>query len=110
MRNNPLRQCETEDIFAHVKRCATELNDTRILALLITDGDLVAQEAKYHIRCLSHLYNRARQQEALRENSDEHDSVMCEGIAFANLIIFIREKLRNLEGKCVFRMGDLRRM
>jgi hypothetical protein len=44
---------------ARVREYATALQDQKLLAKL-SEGDLVAIEAKYHPACLVLLYNRAR--------------------------------------------------
>lgn len=54
-----LHNASTYDIDAKVRRCALELEDTALLAKLVP-GDMIALEAKYHHKCLTSLYNRAR--------------------------------------------------
>lgn len=56
-RSNPLHRCETKEIYEHIKRCAEAIGEWRTLGLL-SDGDLIAQEGKYHAKCLVSLYNR----------------------------------------------------
>ena len=46
-----------------VTKCSTDLQDQQLLAKLST-GDLVAQDAKYHLGCLVSLYNRAAAEQA----------------------------------------------
>ncbi|CAG2225133.1 unnamed protein product [Mytilus edulis] len=50
-----------------VRECAVKLNDTLLLAKL-SAGDLIAQEAKYHSKCLVSLYNRASRIEMKNDN------------------------------------------
>jgi len=40
--------------------CAKNLNDGRLLAVL-SGGDVIAQELKYHSSCLTSLYNTERE-------------------------------------------------
>ncbi|KAK3915994.1 Putative aryl-alcohol dehydrogenase AAD10 [Frankliniella fusca] len=100
----PLHQCETKEIYLHVKECASVIKDTHLLAMLETGGDLVAQEAKYHKICLSRLYNSKRRLNC--KNEEEKNIVFCEGMAFADLLTFINMKLSS-SPKYVFRMAEL---
>ncbi|MGH0137981.1 UNVERIFIED_CONTAM: hypothetical protein FKN15_068919 [Acipenser sinensis] len=54
-----LYQASTNDIDLKFQRCAMELQDTALLAKL-APGDMIALEAKYHLKCLVKLCNRAR--------------------------------------------------
>ena len=49
----------TMQLTERLNQCALTLNDGRLLALL-SAGDAVAQELKYHPGCLVALYNRER--------------------------------------------------
>ncbi|CAC5413698.1 unnamed protein product [Mytilus coruscus] len=53
-----LHEVTRRNVDIHVRQCALKLQDTALLAKL-TAGDLVAQEAKYHVRCLANLYRKA---------------------------------------------------
>ena len=58
-----------------------KLQDKQLLAKL-SAGDLIAQDAQYHVQCLV-LYNRARE----TKPSDNFDMyTVNEGIAFAELV------------------------
>ena len=51
-------------------------------------GDLVAQDAKYHARCLVKLYNDANR--AIKEeNQKENTDGVLHGIALAELLSYI---------------------
>ncbi|KAG1687699.1 hypothetical protein GQR58_008284 [Nymphon striatum] len=54
-----MHKCLTMNLDHELRRWATELNDTALLAR-ISGGDLVAIEAKYHYDCLSLYKNRHR--------------------------------------------------
>lgn len=84
-KTNVLHQCTTHDFSKLIKMKAEMLDDAQLLGL-VNFGDLVAQEAKYHSKCLTRLYNRCRQY--LAENSDAGIQ-MCESIAFAHVVQFI---------------------
>ena len=51
-------------------------------------GDLIAQDAQYHVQCLISLYNRARETKA-SEKSDA--DTLNHGIAFAELVSYIED-------------------
>lgn len=80
-----------------------KLNDTELLAIL-SEGDLVAIEAKYHLRCLARLYNKVSRSEC--KTSGDQERLLCEGIAFADVLVFIQTKL-NESSHITFRMGEL---
>ena len=85
------------------------LEDTELLAKLST-ADMVALEAKYHTKCLVHLYNRARKAKASRcKGTDE--SEMISRIVFAELALYIEEVCQhNVERAPVFKLSDLARL
>ena len=88
----------------HVRKCAFQLGDKHLLAKL-RSGDLVAQEAKYHTRCLVALYNIARD-----PGSDQKDSHLINighGIALAELILYINDARNSEDIATVFKLRDL---
>ncbi len=88
------RAC-TQDIDVKVRKCAMELGNTDLLAKL-APGDMVALEAKYHIKFLTNLYNRARAG-ADSASVDTGVNAHLNGIAFAELVMFM-EDARKEEG------------
>ena len=54
-----LRQAMTMKLNTRLNECAQNLNDGRLLAIL-SAGDVVAQELKYHAGCLAALYNKEK--------------------------------------------------
>lgn len=44
----------------NIRAMVTELQDTSLLARIVDVGDLIAREAKYHLKCLVNLRNRYR--------------------------------------------------
>ena len=98
------RAC-THDIDVRVRKCAIQLQDTNLLANLAS-GDMVALEAKYHTKCLANLYNRARAA-THSTSTDTGGEAHLNGIAFAELVMFI-EDTRKEEGIIpAFKLSDL---
>ena len=54
-----LNSASTLDVDENVRECAALLNERKLIAKLSV-GDLIAIEAKYHVKCLVGLYNQAR--------------------------------------------------
>ena len=54
-----LHSAFTLEVDRRVRECASFLNDNRLIGKLAS-GDMVAIEAKYHVKCLVGLYNQAR--------------------------------------------------
>lgn len=54
-----LHQCQTISTSQRVHKIAVGLGDTQLIAKL-SEGDMIATEAKYHDKCLVRLYNRYR--------------------------------------------------
>lgn len=102
-RKSSLRYAATKEISAHVKLCATKLQDSHILAKLGV-RDMVAQDAKYHPKCLVSLYNKAREKKT--NNKSEFDTNNHE-LAFAELLSFIEESRSDSSVAPVFKMADL---
>ena len=87
-----LHEASTFELDASVRKCALKLEDKRLLAKL-SGGDLIAQEAKYHVKCLASLYNKARGTK-LNEDPDQDD--VNHSIALAELVSYIEETLWTL--------------
>ncbi|KAG1712127.1 hypothetical protein GQR58_002434 [Nymphon striatum] len=94
-----------------VRRVAYDLQDEKLMTFLST-GDLISLEAKYHLRCLANLYNKARKittKDKDKDTSLASDDQTCTGIALAELIFYIEE--RREEGKVkVFKLADLTKL
>ena len=83
-----------------------KLQDQKLLARL-SAGDLIAQDAMYHLQCLFALYNRARETKA----SDDFDvHTMNHGIAFAELVSYIEEARKDKLVASVFKLADLKNL
>ena len=57
--SSELRQVMTMSLNNRLNECARNVNDGKLLARL-SIGDAIAQELKYHLECLTDLYNRER--------------------------------------------------
>ncbi|KAK3918979.1 Chromosome-associated kinesin KIF4 [Frankliniella fusca] len=101
-KKNALHRAETKSIHRSVSLCAQILQDEKLLALL-SAGDLVAQEAKYHKNCLSALYNQCREVQRTGSTS----CAFSESIAFAELVGYIKGKLESESTEYVFKIPDL---
>ena len=55
-----LHACQTLEMSKQVRTMANDLADSKILAKL-SEGDMVATEAKYHAKCILNLFNRHRE-------------------------------------------------
>ena len=94
----------TYDTDAKVRRCATVLEDTVFLAKL-APGDMIALEAKYHLKCLSTLYNRARATDSTSSDSDSNAHLY--GIAFVELVAFMEDLHKEESVAPIFKLKDL---
>ncbi|KAG7155158.1 hypothetical protein Hamer_G024623 [Homarus americanus] len=68
-------QVQTLGVDKHVRQVAELLEDTALLAQL-SEGDMVAREAKYHKRCLTFLYNRARAVSETEKRETTYETVV----------------------------------
>ena len=96
-----LHQAATKDIDKNVRRCATELRDTELLAKL-SAGDMVAIDAKYQRNCLRALYNKIRPAALKDEDAD-----CLHGIAFAELVVFMEDIHADEDNAPVFYMWQM---
>jgi len=69
---------------AQVQSVALLLNDTRLLTKL-SSSDMIAQEAKYHLRCLIYLRNRVPSHSAKAKAFDDDHSILT-SMAFSELV------------------------
>ena len=54
-----LHKCQTLELHNHVKNATQNLNDFNLIAKL-SEGDMMASDAKYHLICLTSLYRRGK--------------------------------------------------
>ena len=81
-----LHEVSTFQLDVRVRQCALKLQGKVLLAKL-SGGVLIAQEAKYHTRCLASLYNKARDTHVRESTADD----VNHGIAFAGLVSYIED-------------------
>ena len=99
-----LHKASTLELDARVRKCALELQDKLLLAKLSL-GDIVAQDAEYHIKCLVALYNRARASKSCSSDCDV--DAINHGVAFAELVSYMEEtRIDNLVAP-IFKLSDL---
>lgn len=96
-----------------VRDCAHVLGDAALLAKL-SDSDLVAQEAKYHTRCLLDLYGRREKHVRQMQHSESEESMSesesFHGIVFAQLVSYIEEMRSDNSVAPIFKLCDLAKM
>ena len=68
-----LHECMSFSISNRVKAMANDLGDVKLLAKL-SEGDMIATEAKYHSKCFLNLFNRHRNhtQKTEQPNKEYH--------------------------------------
>ena len=86
-----MHRASTLELDVRVRQCALQPQDKPLLAKL-SAGDLVAQDAEYHEKCLVSLYNRARRAKTCSTELDGDD--VNHGIAFAELVSYIDDALK----------------
>ena len=76
--NGTLLSCRSKNLDKHVSEWAEYLRDSKLLAKL-SEGDMIATEAKYHQKCLTKLYNRVKSKRN-DEKSEKELFTIVEGI------------------------------
>ena len=100
-----LHSASTLDVDEKVRECAALLNERKLIAKLSV-GDLIAIEAKYHVKCLVGLYNQARPFKQQPSKPADDTSVQLDELAFAELFAYIDECLE-IEEPAVLTLSDL---
>ncbi|VDI13072.1 Hypothetical predicted protein [Mytilus galloprovincialis] len=85
------------------------LHDIALLAKL-SAGDLVAQEAKYHAKCLLYLYRKASRVANDDGSEGRTQTRVIHGVALAELVSFTEETRSKDNIASVFIMSDLSKM
>ena len=88
------------------KTCAKQLRDTRLLTKL-SAGDMYAQDAFYHKKCMTALHNHVRATE--KTNSEVSAQTSPESIALAEVDSFIEIEESKLDSEVapIFKLSDL---
>ena len=84
----------------------TEINDATLMPK-ISGVDLIAAEAKYHLKCLTDLRNRYRSQltKKRQESCEEEDERIMESQAFIELVEYIENSVE--DNKLLFMLSEL---
>ena len=97
-----LHEASTFNIDRNVRKCAVDLQDTVLLAKLSV-GDLISQEAVYHSKCLTSLYNRAREPKSGEQCTEKQ----IHGIVIAELVAYIEESRSEAVVIPILKLADL---
>ncbi len=103
--NESLHLATTFQLNSNVKKAAIELQDTKLIAKL-SEGDMVAIEAKYHRSCLVALYNRQRRIHRKLDQPDD-DKSLIHGIVLSQIIEYIKMLFETADVAPVFKMSNL---
>ena len=98
-----LHEAATFGLNKKVTTCATDLQDQQLL-IRLSAGDLVAQDAKYHLGCLVSLYNRAAAEQARKQNTTDN---LSRSVALAELLTYIDESRMDEDVAPVFKLVEL---
>lgn len=90
-----------------VRKYANDIQDT-VLVAKFSAGDLISQEAVYHLKCYRELYHKARKY--VNNPYDVCDSSQIHGIALAELISYIEDLHDESENVRIFKLSDLARL
>ena len=85
--------CQTLQLSNKIRNIAAKFGTSNLLVKL-SEGDMVATEAKYHLRCLTELYNQYRDFKRKTQLNNE-ESNFIEGICFTTIIWFIKFSFSN---------------
>ena len=104
-----LQQAMTMQLNKRLNECARNLNDGKLLAIL-SGGDVVAMELKYHCSCLTTPYNRekihiAQKNKEALESCQEKDIFP---LVYSELLTDIMEKRYSTDEPTVFRLAEHR--
>ena len=102
-----LHEVSTYSLETRVRKCAHDLRDERLLAIL-SAGDMIAQDAKYHSCCLVSLYNLAAsvKNDSATGKTDE----INQGIALTELVAYIEDSRLDESIAPVFKHYDLTKL
>ena len=90
-----------------IRQMALELEEFELLGRM-SEGDLIAIEAKYHLKCLIYLKNRYSSlyaQKAQNSSDGSVDEKMDESMAFVELVEYIEGCVEN--GTLLFKLSEL---
>ena len=97
-----LHEVTTFKLDQRVRKCAHDLKDQELIAKLASNADLIAQEAKYHGKCLAQLYRNAS-----KIRTQQYDDLTSNrSIALAELISYLEDCRRYTDIRS-FRLADI---
>ena len=104
--NEELHTCQTLYLDMRIRNIAQEMNNAKLL-IKLSEGDMVATEAKYHRGCLIMLYNSYRKHNY--NKMEEREVQMLEGIALSEVVEFVEESIlvSDKDTTPVFKLKDL---
>ncbi len=104
-----LHQVSTYDADTNLRTMITELNDAQLLTRIV-GGDLIAVEAKYHLKCQINLRNRYRSliRMSNQETAAETREKMNESKAFVELTSYIEKSVDS--GILLFKLSEIHSM
>ena len=105
IRDEESREAMTFKVNSRPLECARLLEDEALLAKL-SAGDVMAQEVKYHQKCLTGLYNRVRSLERSKRAAVSNED-MINSLALAELVSYIEDARTESSIAPVFQLSDL---
>ena len=102
-----LHQILTFDADSNIYTMISELQDTYLLAKIDGgQGDLIAKEVKYHLKCLVYLRNRYRSHKTtVKQQNQNSNKKLDESIAFVELTSYIEKAVDS--GILLFKLSEL---
>jgi hypothetical protein len=104
--NEQLHNAQTDKLDRRVREYAYILQDRKLLGKL-SEGDMHALDARYHLSCMTSLSNRIRKHNAEQVKGDLKNK--ADSLVLAELISYI-EEFRQDETLPVFKLSDLGRL
>ena len=102
-----LTKVETMSLDSRVRQIAEELRDTKLLAKM-SGGDMVAVDARYHLRCLAAFCGREKSRKRRSNEAPHH--INAEALAFAEVESCIK-KYGQIGGDLnVFELSDIKKL
>ena len=102
-----LNECRTLYLDMRVRKIAHDSNNSQLIARL-SEGDMVATEAKYHHTCLTKLYNQYRSTNRNR-SKEMNELELIKGIALSELFAFIEDSIDSNDSIPVFLLKELKK-
>ena len=106
--SSDMRKASTFKLQENVQRCALVLQDSVLLAKL-SAGDMMAQDAMYHPKCLVALYRTAEKVENTCDDK-EYSGKQRHAISLAELLTYIEESREDNATAPIFKLSDLANM